>query len=148
MTSAPTLSLRDAFVEDAVRFVLGGASIEHLAALHAMKPCEVLAALDDPVIAALVDRAAAEAERNGTALKQRARFVIGDAVRKLADTVAGDDVSPSFLLRVVDVLGKQAAETQDKGQAALTTFTINIDLSDHSVSLSSASQPLGEVIDV
>ncbi len=37
----------NAFVEDAVRFVLGGASIEHLAALHAMKPCEMLAALDD-----------------------------------------------------------------------------------------------------
>jgi hypothetical protein len=148
MTSAHILSLRDAFVEDAVRFVLGGASIEHLAALHAMKPCEVLAALSDPVIAARVDRAAAEAERNGTALKQRARFVIGDAVRKLADTVAGDDVSPSFLLRVVDVLGKQAAEPQDKGQPAQTTFTINIDLGDHSVSLSSASQPPSEVIDV
>jgi hypothetical protein len=148
MTAAPIPFSRDAFVEDAVRFVLGGASIEHLAALHAMKPCEVLAALDDPVIAARVDRATAEAERNGAALKQRARFVIGDAVRKLANTVAGDDVSPSFLLRVVDVLGKQAAETQDKVQAAQTTFTINIDLSDHSVSLSSAPQQSGGVIDV
>ena len=148
MTVAPILFSRDAFVADAARFVLGGATIEHLAALHDMTPREVLAVLGDPVIAARVDRAAAEAERNGTALKQRARFVIGDAVRKLADTVAGDDVSPSFLLRVVDVLGKQAAEPQDKGQAAQPTFTINIDLGERSVSLTSMSQPPVEVIDV
>ena len=129
------------------------ASLDRVLKAFEMSSCtmtqsEVLQLLGDPAVAARVDRAVAEAERSGVALRQRARSIIGEALQKLAATVSGDDVSHSFLLRVVDVLGKQAAEPQDKGQGAQPTFTIHIDLGDQSVSLTGTPHAPGEVIDV
>jgi hypothetical protein len=141
---------RDEFVEDAARLTTGGATIEHVAALYGMTPAQVLVSLEDPCIAALVDRAAAKAERDGTALRQRARVVISDAMSKLAAVVAQDDVSPSFLLRVMDVLGKHIVEPRaDKAQAPQTIFSIHIDMGEHSVSLAGVSlQNDSDVVDI
>ena len=84
-------------------------------------------------------------EHDGSAARAVARVTLSKALRKLADTVAQDECSPTFLLRLTEVLGKLAAEPKEAQQApSVPTFQISIDLGAHSVRLGSrqgAQQP-------
>lgn len=143
--SCPLITSGDeAFIEDAARFVVGAASIDHVGALHGMEPEQVLAALSDNDMAARVERAAAEIERDGSAVRIRARSLLYEAMRRLADTVHQGECSPSFLLRLAEAMGKLSAEPkEEKSQNTGPTFQISIDLGGgQSVSLSNNVQPV------
>jgi hypothetical protein len=133
-----------AFIEDAARFALGAATIERVGALHGMEPEQVLAALSDPGIAARAERAAAELERDGSAVRIRARSLLYEAIRRLAGTVHQGECSPSFLLRLAEVMGKLSTEPkEEKAQNTSPSFQISIDLGGgQSVSLSNNAQPV------
>jgi hypothetical protein len=127
------------FISDAACFAVGAITLDQLGALHGMEPEQVLTALADPGIGSSVDRVAAEFERDGSATRMRARSLLGDAVRTLADTVEQGACSPTFLLRLTEVLGKLAADPKDEKQdPAAPTFHISIDLGDRSVTLTAA----------
>ncbi len=134
----------EAFIEDVARFVVGAATIENVGALHGMEPEQVLAALSDTNMAARAERAAAELERDGSAVRIRARSLLYEAMSRLADTVNQGECSPSFLLRLAEVMGKLSAEPkEEKAQSTGPTFQISIDLGGgQSVSLSNNVQPL------
>lgn len=117
------------FPKDAARFVVGAASIEHVAALHGMKPEQALAALSDPGMEARVARAVAELERDGSAGRMQARALLHESIRRLSDMIDQGECSPSFLLRLAEVTGKLSAEPKDeRKEASGPTFAINIDL--------------------
>ena len=144
MTRPLITSSAEAFIEDAARFAVGAATIERVGALHGVEPEQVLAALSDTGIAARVERAAAELERDGSAVRIRARSLLYEAIRRLADTIHQGQCSPSFLLRLAEVMGKLSAEPkEEKAQNTSPSFQINIDLGGgQSVSLSNNIQPV------
>ncbi len=129
----------EAFIEDAARFVVGAATIDRVGALHGMEPEQVLAILSETDMAARVERAAAEIERDGSAVRLRAQFLLYEALRRLIETVDKGECAPSFLLRLSEVMGKLSAEPKDdRKEANRPTFAINIDLGwGNSVSLKS-----------
>jgi hypothetical protein len=119
----------DEFVKDAARFAVGTASLEQLAALHGMTPEHALAVISDPTTAARIDRAAADLERDGSALRLRARSLLHEALRRLGDTIDRGECSPAFLLRLSEVMGKLSAQPRDdRKETTGPTFAINIDL--------------------
>ena len=134
----------EAFIEDAAQFAVGAATIERVGALHGMELEQVLAVLSDPDIAVRVERAAAELERDGSALRIRARSLLYESIRRLADTVHQDECSPSFLLRLAEIMGKLSAEPkEEKSQNTGPSFQISIDLGGgQSVSLSNNVKPV------
>jgi len=133
----------EAFIEAAAQFAVGAATIERVGALHGMEPEQVLAILSDSDMAARVERAAAELERDGSAIRIRARSLLYEAMRRLADTVHQGECSPSFLLRLAEVMGKLSAEPkEEKSQNTGPSFQISIDLGGgQSVSLSNNVKP-------
>lgn len=134
----------EAFIEDAARFAVGATTLERVGALHGMEPEQVLATLSDTEIAVKVERATAELERDGSAVRIRARLLLYEAMRRLCETVDQGECSPSFLLRLAEVMGKLSAEPkEEKAQNTGPNFQISIDLGDsHYVSLSNNVQPL------
>ena len=143
--SCPLITSGDeAFIEDAARFAVGEATIERVGALHGMEPEQVLAALSDTDMAVRVERAAAELERDGSAVRIRARSLLYETLLRIADTVQEGECSPSFLLRLAEVMGKLSAEPKDeKTLNKGPSFQISIDLGGgQSVSLSNNVQPV------
>lgn len=134
----------DGFVKDAARFAVGTASIEQVAALHDMTPEHALTVLSDTGMAARVERAAAELERNGSAVRLRARSLLHEALRRLGDTIDQGECSPTFLLRLSEVMGKLSAEPKDdRKESTGSTFAIHIDLGEgRRVSLQGAPMTL------
>lgn len=134
----------EAFIEDAARFAVGAITLERVGALHGMEPEEVLAALSDTEMSVRVERAAAELERDGSAARIRARSLLYEAMRLLRETVDQGECSPSFLLRLAEVMGKLSAEPkEEKAQNTGPSFQISIDLGGgQSVSLSNNVQPV------
>lgn len=134
----------EAFIKDAARFAVGEFTIDRVGALHGMEPEQVLAVLSDADMAVLVERAAAELERDGSALRISARSLLYVTIRRLADTVKQGECSPSFLLRLAEVMGKLSNEPkEEKAQSTGPSFQISIDLGGgQSVSLSNSVQPM------
>lgn len=134
----------EAFIQDAAQFLVGTVSIDRVGALHGMEPEQVLAALSDTNMAARVERAAAELERDGSAVRIRARSLLYEAMSRLADTVNQGECSPSFLLRLAEVMGKLSVEPkEEKAQNTGPSFQISIDLGGgQSVSLSNNVKPV------
>lgn len=134
----------EAFIDDAARFAVGATTLERVGALHGMEPEQVLAALSDSEMAAKVERATAELERDGSAARIRARSLLYEAMRRLRETVDQGECSPSFLLRLAEVMGKLSAEPkEEKAQNTSPNFQISIDLGvGQSVSLSNSVQPV------
>lgn len=136
------LSNDDARVNNYARFCLGVLTIEQVAALHEVAPEQVLTDMTALDMAARVDKAAAELEGSGAAARMRARSLLGEALRRLSDTVKQGECSPSFLLRLAEVAGKLSAEPRDdRKEATGPTFAINIDLGGGN-SVSIKSDPL------
>ncbi len=134
----------EAFIQDVAQFLIGTVSIDRVGALYGMEPEQVLAALSDTNMAARVERAAAELERDGSAVRIRARSLLYEAMSRLADTVNQGECSPSFLLRLAEVMGKLSVESkEEKAQNTGPSFQISIDLGGgQSVSLSNNIQPV------
>ncbi len=119
----------DARVNNYARFALGLLTVEQVAALHEVAPEQVLTDMTALDTAARVDRAAAELERDGFAVRMRARSLLGEALRRLSDTVEQGECSPSFLLRLTEIMGKLSVEPKDERKEATgPTFAISIDL--------------------
>ena len=133
----------EAFVEDAARFIVGACTIDRIAALHGVKPEQVLATLSDTEMASRVEQAAAELERDGSAVRIRARSLLFEAICRLADTLHQGECSPSFLLKLTEVLGKLSTEPkEEKTQNTGPNFLISIDLGGgQTVNLSNNVQP-------
>ena len=134
----------EAFIEDAARFAVGATTLERVGVLHGMEPEQVLAALSDTEMSVRVERAAAELERDGSAARIRARSLLYEAMRRLRETVDQVECSPSFLLRLAEVMGKLSTEPkEEKAQNTGPSFQISIDLGGgQSVSLSNNVQPV------
>lgn len=134
----------EAFIEDAARFAVGATTLERVGVLHGMEPEQVLAALSDTEMAVRVERAAADLERDGSATRIRARSLLYEAMRRLRETVDQGECSPSFLLRLAEVMGKLSTEPkEEKVQNTGPSFQISIDLGGgQSVSLSNNVQPV------
>lgn len=133
----------DTRVNNYARFCLGVLTIEQVAALEGVTPEQALVNMTSPDMAARVDKAAAEFEGSGAAARMRAGGLLNESLRRLSDTVAGGECSPSFLLRLAEVMGKLSAEPKDERKEATgPTFAINIDLGGgNSVSLK-GTEPL------
>ena len=134
----------EAFIEDAARFAVGATTLERVGVLHGMEPEQVLAALSDTEMAVRVERAAADLERDGSAARIRARSLLYEAMQRLRETVDQGECSPSFLLRLAEVMGKLSTEPkEEKAQNTGPSFQISIDLGgEQSVSLSNNVKPV------
>ncbi len=140
-----TLALRHGgtFMEDAARYAVGVSTLEQVAAWHSVEPDDVLVALSDPATASQVDRLAAQLDRDGSAMRLRAKSVIDAALARLSEPTAMADYPPSTLLRIIEVVSKLAADPKDQPkESSGPSFLISIDLGDgQNISLCTGNTP-------